>query len=87
MTIAANSTSRTGKNVIKTLAKNHQNNLESDCTEKINNLTQNFQYEKDINHYWSAPNFLYCMELFCTIGISYCYPNCHCICLINTFSS
>ncbi|MDJ0744799.1 MAG: hypothetical protein QNJ32_15745 [Xenococcaceae cyanobacterium MO_167.B27] len=59
MTIAANSISRTGKNVIKTLAKNHQNNLESDCTDKIKNLTQNFQDEKDKNHYWSAPNFLY----------------------------
>ncbi len=57
MTIAANSTSRTGKNAIKTLAKNHQNNLESDYTEKIKNLTQDFQYEKDRNHYWSDPQF------------------------------
>ena len=57
MTIAANSTLRTGKNTVKTLAKNHQNNLASDYTEIINNLTQDFQYEKDRNHYWSEPRF------------------------------
>ena len=57
MTIAANLTSRTGKNTIRTLAKNHQSNLESDYTEKMRGLTQSFQYKKDRNHYWTDPQF------------------------------
>ena len=42
MTIASNLTSKNGRNFIKILAKNYQNNWEFDCPETIKNLTQNF---------------------------------------------
>ncbi len=57
MTITVNSTSKTGKNVLKTLSKNHQNNLKSDYTEKIQNLNKDFSYEKNKDCYWSEPRF------------------------------
>ncbi|WP_088242932.1 hypothetical protein [Calothrix rhizosoleniae] len=57
MTITPNATSKAGQNAIKTLAKNHQHNLESDYTEKMKSLAQAFEYEKAKNHYWSDPRF------------------------------
>ena len=57
MTIAANSTLSTRKNTLKTLTKNHQNNLNSDYTEKIKKLNKDFHYEKNQARYWSDPQF------------------------------
>lgn len=39
----------------KFLDRNYHNNLESDYTEKIEDLYNNFQYTKNSQHYWSKP--------------------------------
>lgn len=39
----------------KFLERNYQNNLESDYTEKIEDLYKNFQYERNSQHYWTKP--------------------------------
>lgn len=39
----------------KRVELNHQNNLHSDYTEKIQELDRNFDYDKDRNCYWSDP--------------------------------
>nr|AKL71648.1 NocO [Nostoc sp. CCAP 1453/38] len=41
--------------VISTLEKNYSNNLESNYTEKIEELDQNFNYSSNSNAYWSEP--------------------------------
>jgi hypothetical protein len=40
---------------LKILANNYQNNLNSDYTEKIEELDKNFNYSSNNNHYWSNP--------------------------------
>jgi hypothetical protein len=39
----------------KILDCNHQNNLDSDYTEKIEEIYKNFQYDRNSQHYWSDP--------------------------------
>lgn len=39
----------------KRVELNHQNNLHSDYTEKIQELDRNFDYSKDRHYYWSDP--------------------------------
>ena len=50
-----NSPKRQGKKPLKVLENNYQNNLESDYTEKIEELDKNFNYSSNSNHYWSKP--------------------------------
>lgn len=42
-------------NTTQILDRNHQNNLDSDYTEKIEGLYKNFQYDRNSQHYWSDP--------------------------------
>lgn len=43
------------KKRIKLIENNYQNNLDSDYTEKIEELDKNFKYSSNSNHYWSEP--------------------------------
>lgn len=45
------------KKRIKLIEKNYQNNIDSDYTEKIEELDNNFKYSSNSNHYWSEPEF------------------------------
>ncbi|MEC4984115.1 MAG: hypothetical protein SAJ37_16475 [Oscillatoria sp. PMC 1068.18] len=62
MTIATHSPQEVGKNTFKTLAKNHQHNLDSDYTEKIEELAKKFRYENEKSYYWSDPQFSFFYE-------------------------
>ena len=41
--------------ILPFLEKNYKNNLDSDYTEKIEELDHNFNYKSNNNHYWSEP--------------------------------
>ena len=58
--------SKSRKDVINILEKNFQNNLDSDYTEKIEQLDKQFDYESSKNEYWSKPelSFLYGTPLY-----------------------
>ena len=58
--------------VLKNLEKNYQNNLDSDYTEKIEELDKNFKYASNKNHYWNEPKFslLYGTPLYETASTS-----------------
>ena len=45
------------KKRFKQSENNYQNNLDSDYTEKIEELDKNFKYSSNSNHYWSDPKF------------------------------
>ncbi|MGK7924416.1 MAG: hypothetical protein AB4290_04030 [Spirulina sp.] len=55
--IATRPTPKTGKNPLKTLTKNYQNNLNSDYTEKMQSFARDFQYHQNKEVYWSDPQF------------------------------
>ena len=44
-----------GNTVLRILEKNYRNNLDSDYTERIEQLDKNFKYSSNSNHYWSEP--------------------------------
>ena len=43
------------KKSLKLIEKNYQSNLDSDYTERIEELDKNFNYNNNSNHYWSEP--------------------------------
>ncbi|BAZ49186.1 hypothetical protein NIES4103_17970 [Nostoc sp. NIES-4103] len=54
-TIVKDSPTSKVNRILPFLEKNYDNNLESDYTEKIEELDKNFNYKSNSNHYWSEP--------------------------------